>query len=96
MEQKIRRVTSEDLANLPHNKEVCFLLDFDALKTARQLVYNRQKKYAGCKIDTSKSYEPANSYGYFVLIMRREAYGRSTGGNWEPGTPQSIIKDSVC
>lgn len=86
-------VTTRDLDGLELSKPISFTLSYSQLKTARQLVYNRQNKYIGCEIDTSQAPKASNIEGHYNLIIVRRSYGRATNGEWEPGTTQRFIKE---
>ena len=91
MEYKLeyRRINNAFLNSLEIGKEVCLVLDELGMKTARQIVYDRQFKYPGCRIDTSRSMHISNMDGMCLLFMRRLSFGTSTQGKPEPSSAKS-------
>ena len=77
-----------ELSSIGRTKSL--VVDYSGLVSARQLVYNRQKTYPGCIIDTSMAPEIVGNPGYYSLMIKRVAFGSRADGTPEPKTNSHV------
>ncbi|MBQ0089923.1 MAG: hypothetical protein KBT27_11410 [Prevotellaceae bacterium] len=75
------KITSNVISQLQIGEPRAFgPFDFNELRTARQMCYNRQKQYPGCCIDTSRSFKSGMDNGLYTLVVERLSWGISPKG----------------